>query len=517
MRTAVAICALIAFASYAQVGLAGTIKDRHVRSANEFGDIIGDSGALLRDGKAIVFKEAGVTALAGPSAVLFSDGTSHQFAARKKRAIITPFGDNIGASGAVLRDGKQILFKEAGVTAVAGPSGVVFSDGQSHQFAARKKRAIISPFGDSIGASGAVLRDGTQILFKKPGMTAVAGPSAVLFSDGTSHQFSARKKRAINEFGDNVGKSGAVLRDGTQIQYKAPGVTALAGPSAVLFSDGQSHQFSARRKRAVNQYGDNIGESAAILRDGKVVLFQGAGVTALAGPSAVRFSDGQVHQFSSRRKRSVNEFGDIIGDSGALLRDGKSIVFKGHGVTALAGPSAVLFSDGQSHQFAARKKRAVNEFGDNFGEAGAVLRDGAQIQYKNPGVTALAGPSAVLFSDGQSHQFAARKKRSLNKFGDLIGDSGALLRDGKAVVFKGHGVKVASVADSGIVFTDGTSHQFAARKKRSVNEHGDIIGDSGALLADGTPIVFTEHGVTVVARGPSGVLFSNGQSVQFKN
>jgi len=462
MRTAVAICALIAFASYAQVGLAGTIKNRHARSANEFGDIIGDSGALLRDGKSIVFKEAGVTALAGPSAVLFSDGTSHQFAARKKRAI-NEFGDNIGESGAVLRDGKQILFKEAGVTAVAGPSAVVFSDGQSHQFAGRKKRAVVSPFGDSIGASGAVLRDGTQILFKKPGMTAVAGPSAVLFSDGTSHQFAARKKRAINEFGDNIGESGAVLRDGTQIQYKEPGVTALAAPSAVLFSDGQSHQFGGRKKRAVNQYGDDIGESAAILRDGKVILFQGAGVTALAGPSAVRFSDGQVHQFSSRRKRSVNEYGDIIGDSGALLRDGKSVVFKEHGVTA------------------------------------------------------LAGPSAVLFSDGQSHQFASRKKRSLNKFGDLIGDSGALLRDGKAVVFKGHGVKVASVADSGIVFTDGTSHQFAARKKRSVNEHGDIIGDSGALLADGQSIVFTEPGVTVVARGPSGVLFSNGQSVQFKN
>nr|P81585.1 RecName: Full=Cuticle protein CP434; Short=CPCP434 [Cancer pagurus] len=40
-----------------------------------------------------------------------------------------------------------------------------------------------------------------------------------------------------------------------------------------------------------------------------------------------------------------------------------------------------------------------------------------------------------------------------------------------------------------------------------------LVGPSGMILADGTPVQFPAHAKPVLT-GPSGIVFSNGQNIQ---
>merc|ERR1712168_1519561 len=170
---------------------------------------------------------------------------------------------------------------------------------------------------------------------------------------------------------------------------------------------------------------------------------------------------------------------DIVGDSGAII-NGQGIQFTEPGVKVLLrGPSGVVLSNGKLHQL---NKRSVNEFGDVVGDSGAII-DGEAIQFLEPGVTiASRGPSGVVFSNGQVLQLKGRKKRSA---GDVVGDSGAII-DGELIQFTEPGVTVASRGPSGVVFSNGQLLQLKGRKKRSA---GDVVGDSGAII-DGELIQF---------------------------
>merc|ERR1712055_1193490 len=253
------------------------IQKRAKRSIlNTAGHLIGDSGAVLSNGKQIQFKAAfnpaGVPDLIegmkasgiavtveGPSGVVFADGTLIQ--KRAKRSINAP-GHLVGASGAVLSDGKQVQFKAGGVSGIIegfkdagvavaadGPSGIVFTN----QIQKRAKRATVTNTGHSIGDSGIVFSNGKQIQFKIGGVSdvellnqfkqagftiALEGPSGALLSDGT--QIQKRTKRSIlNGSGHLVGPSGVVLSNGKQVQFKQGGVTVLLeGPSGLVLSDG---------------------------------------------------------------------------------------------------------------------------------------------------------------------------------------------------------------------------------------------------------------------------------------
>jgi len=164
------------------------------------------------------------------------------------------------------------------------------------------------------------------------------------------------------------------------------------------------------------------------------------------------------------------------------------------------------------------------------GPSGVVKPDGQNVQFTHkfakdiaPGLTAeqarnvvLIGPSGSVSADGKNIQF--RQKRALTPEGDLIGDSGAILADGQQIQFTEGGVSVLLRGPSGLVLSNGQLVQLKSRKKRALghNVHGDIIGDTGAIFADGQQVNFGAA-ATVLLRGPSGVVLSNGKLVQLKS
>merc|ERR1739841_33976 len=100
----------------------------------------------------------------------------------------------------------------------------------------------------------------------------------------------------------------------------------------------------------------------------------------------------------------------------------------------------------------------------------------------------LRGPSGIVLSNGQLVQLKSRKKRAVNAHGDVVGASGAILADGQQLQFNEAGVSVLLRGPSGIVLSNGQLFQLKSRKKRAVNAHGDLVGASGAVLADGQQV-----------------------------
>merc|ERR1719423_453265 len=110
----------------------------------------------------------------------------------------------------------------------------------------------------------------------------------------------------------------------------------------------------------------------------------------------------------------------------------------------------------------------------------------------------------------------------------VIGESGAVLEDGTQVQFTEGGVKPLVEGPSGIIWSNGQVTQ-----KRSKREAQHLVGESGAVLEDGQQVQFTEGGVVplvegpdgtgvqlpagvfVASSGPSGVVLTNGQNIQF--
>merc|ERR1712168_858493 len=508
MRVAVAICALVAFTN-AQLGpstfgpsgivkpdgknvqftleeannvvLVGpsgavmadgkNIQFRKKRSAVDGeGNLWGPSGAVLADGTQIQYKKAGATiALEGPSGIIFTDGTLVQ--KRSKRSVVNAVrsGHVVGDSGIVFNDGTLVQFKAGGVNeaieafkaagftvALDGPSGILLSDGT--QIQKRAKRSILNTAGHLIGDSGAVLSNGKLIQFKaafnpagapqlidgmKAAGMAVAseGPSGIVFTDGTLIQ--KRAKRSINAPGHLVGASGAVLSDGKQVQFKAGGVSGIIkgfkdagvavaadGPSGIVFTNGIQIQKRAKRATVTNT-GHSIGDSGIVFSNGKQIQFKIGGVSdvellnqfkqagftiALEGPSGALLSDGT--QIQKRAKRSIlNGSGHLVGPSGVVLSNGKQVQFKSGDISAVIeglkaagvtvaseGPSGIVFTDGINIQKRA-KRATITSTGHLIGDSGAVLSNGKQIQFKEGGVTVLLeGPSGLILSDGTQIQ-----------------------------------------------------------------------------------------------------------------
>merc|ERR1712035_301477 len=82
---------------------------------------------------------------------------------------------------------------------------------------------------------------------------------------------------------------------------------------------------------------------------------------------------------------------------------------------------------------------------------------------------------------------------------DLVGPSGMILKDGTQVQFKEPFATVTLDGPSGMILSDGTLVQKRAKRA--------LTGPSGMILADGTPVQFPAH-ATQVLTGPSGIVFS---------
>jgi len=138
---------------------------------------------------------------------------------------------------------------------------------------------------------------------------------------------------------------------------------------------------------------------------------------------------------------------------------------------------------------------------DLFGPSGALLDGGlTQVQHKEAGVTPLLdGPSAIVWSDGSLTQ--KRGKRSAQH---LIGESGAVLADGTQVQFSEGNAEVLLEGPSGIIWSDGTITQ--KRAKRSATS-----GVSAKELGIEVP-----QGVSVVLAGSSHALLSDGSVVPLR-
>jgi len=206
--------------------------------------------------------------------------------------------------------------------------------------------------------------------------------------------------------------------------------------------------------------------------------------------------------------------GDLVGPSGALLDDGKTQVqFTQDGPTPLVtGPSGIIWSDGTLTQ-----RRLKREAQHNIGEGGAILSDGQHIQFTEAGVVPLVqGPSAIIWSNGQVTQLRVKRsngqmtqKLSKREAQHLVGESGAVLEDGQQVQFTEGGVKPLVEGPSGIIWSNGQVTQ-----KRSKREAQHLVGESGAVLEDGQQVQFTEGGVVPLVEGPAGIIWSNGQLTQ---
>merc|ERR1712055_53740 len=219
----------------------------------------------------------------------------------------------VGPSGIVNPDGTLIQFtqEQADNIAVIGPSGIVTKDGSNMQLpsgqgyftAANIPTPVAKPkaplptsplLAGLTGPSGIVSEKGnTQFTREFADNIAVAGPSGAVTKDGRNVQF--RTKRSAH----NIGASGIILADGTPVQLIKGGegvYVVLEGPSGLILSDG-----TVAQKRAKRSTEHLVGASGIVASNGQ--LFQlPAGVTvAAAGPSGVVLSNGENIQLRSKR------------------------------------------------------------------------------------------------------------------------------------------------------------------------------------------------------------------------
>jgi len=211
--------------------------------------LVGYSGIVTADGRNVQFTQemADNIILAGPSGIVTRDGKNYQlvndnFQRTKRSAGYVTAKGNIGHSGILRADGSTDLFDHdtAHNILLIGPSGIVTRDGRNMQLT-DDLRIVNRAKRHTIGESGMILDDGTQVQFKTGGATILLeGPSGIIMSDGTIVQ--KRGKRAA-DFGHTIGNSGIITKDGQLFQL-GHGVTVVsAGPSGAVLSDGRNIQF----------------------------------------------------------------------------------------------------------------------------------------------------------------------------------------------------------------------------------------------------------------------------------
>jgi len=300
----------------------------------------------------------------------------------------------VGPSGIVSPDGNNIQFTHdlANNVAVAGPSGIVTKDGRNIQLPAGLEHLTAADFNiparaaspaaplspllaGLVGASGIVHPAGnTQFTREQAEDIVLIGPSGIVTKSGRNIQL--RSKRHI------IGESGAVLADGTLIQFNHAAGTEtpyiiLEGPSGILWSNGQLTQKRAKRSL--------VGPSGIVGADGTLIQFGQAEVELRAG-----LTDEQ-------NARAV-----VVGPSGIVNKDGINTQFDAPAApyVILDGPSGQVWSDGSLTQKRAKRSLPL------VGPSGIILADGTPIQLPAGVTIASAGPSGVVLSNGQNIQFS---------------------------------------------------------------------------------------------------------------
>ncbi|XP_068219353.1 uncharacterized protein [Palaemon carinicauda] len=213
----------------------------------------------------------------------------------------------IGQSGIVRPDGRNVQFTQAQADnfLLVGPSGIVTKDGRNIQltddlqFVHRGKRSagFVSAKGN-IGHSGILRADGTTDLFShdQAHNILLIGPSGIVTKDGRNMQLTDDLRIAHRSKRHLIGDSGMITADGIPIQFSRPGVTILLeGPSAYVMSDGTLVQ--KRAKRSLDNFGHTVGDSGIITNTGKLIQLPAHATVVQVGPSGAILSNGQNVQF----------------------------------------------------------------------------------------------------------------------------------------------------------------------------------------------------------------------------
>merc|ERR1712180_21802 len=208
---------------------------------------------------------------------------------------------------------------------------------------------------------------------------------------------------------------------------------------------------------------------------------------AQVGSSGIVKADGRNEQFSQAFAEDIL----FSGPAGIITKSGVnrqltpaeatlSVPIPIRHAAPLVGPSGILYPDGRSVQF-------------------------TQAQADNAAVVSATG---IVNKDGNNVQF--RTKRSAQATHDLVGPSGILHADGTFTQFTTNQVAHAvAFGPSGIVQSNGVNTQHNVRGKQSVNEHGDLVGDSVIIFANGQLVQLSKPGVTIASRGPAGAVLSD--------
>jgi len=314
-----------------------------------------------------------------------------------------------------------------------------------------------------------------------------------------------------------VGPSGIIDPSGRNIQFShafADNV-AVIGPSGIVSADGNNVQLTpgqadlhnARRKRSPQL----LGPSGYISEDGQQVQFATGGVDVLLdGPSGLVFGDGQLLQKRGKRSTFGMIHGAQVGAGQLMTPAGVPHLFNLGAKVAAAGPSGVVLTDGQNIQYTRKKRSTFGMIhGAQVGAGQLMTPAGVPHLFALGTKVAAAGPSGVVLTDGQNIQYS-RKKRST--FGMIHGaqvGAGQLMTPAGVPHLFNLGAKVAAAGPSGVVLTDGQNIQYT-RKKRSTA----VVGPSGVITPSGAQHQLP-HGVDVVLAGPSGVVRSDGNNIQY--
>merc|ERR1712025_1144044 len=171
------------------------------------------------------------------------------------------------------------------------------------------------------------------------------------------------------------------------------------------------------------------------------------------------------------------------------------------GASALVGPSGIVSPDGNNIQF-------THDLANNVavaGPSGIVTKDGRNIQLP----AGLETLSASHFNAPAPAPAVTPAAPLSPLLAGLVGASGIVHPAGNTQFTREQAEDIVLIGPSGIVTKSGQNIQL--RSKRHV------IGDGGAVLADGTLVQFQQGTVeqpTIILEGPSGILWSNGQLTQ---
>jgi len=270
-----------------------------------------------------------------------------------------------------------------------------------------------------------------------------------------------------------------------------------------------------------------VGSSGIVKPDGRNEQFSQAFADDIlfSGPAGIITKSGNNRQLTQAEaslsvpipiRNAPAPAPPLVGPSGILYSDGRSVQFTQAQAdnAAVVSATGIVNKDGKNIQF--RKKRSPQARLPLVGPSGILHPDGTFTQFTTAQVANAVsfGPSGIVQSNGVNTQHRLRRRRSVNEHGDTVGPSAIVFANGQVVQFSKPGVTIAARGDSGAVLSDGTNVQFN-RKKRSTNEFGDLIAPSAIVFAHGQVHQLPAAGVTIASRGEGGAVLSNGQNVQF--